>query len=340
MPSTRTAVSIVAALGITAVLLGLGYLAATRDEAAPVTGDRVAYSCKEPKNPWYAVCIVRSDGTGVEQITRHLPTTDAAWSPDGRRIAFTRNEDTGEALKYTHDDVFVMDADGSDVRQVTPDKEGRSLSQPAWSPDGRQLVYVDGGSTSSAVASRYGNLFVIGDDGSGDRRLTSSPDADPDWSPDGREVALVRGENLPTLEANDDIWVLDVRTGTARQLTHTPPGTYEAAPAWSPDGAQIVFSRRRRTSEFDGATSLHLINRDGTAERRILDYTLFGYSPYSLAWSPDGKTIAFEASTSIGCVSISLLDVVSGSIRPLTSCSRPREATAAPDWQPAPDSGD
>jgi hypothetical protein len=91
MPSNRTAVSIVAALALSAVLLGLGYLAATRDEAAPVMGDRVAYSCKEPKNPWYAVCIVRSDGTGVEQITRHLPTTDAAWSPDGQRIAFTRN---------------------------------------------------------------------------------------------------------------------------------------------------------------------------------------------------------------------------------------------------------
>ena len=339
MPSKRTLGLAVAAIGTVAAVAVAGVLL-LRDDAAAATGDLIAYSCTEPKNPWYAVCIVRSDGTAVERVTRRLPTSDAAWSPDGGRIAFTRNEDTGEALKYTHDDVFVMDADGSDVRQVTPDKEGRSLSQPAWSPDGRQLVYVDGGSTSSAVASRYGSLFVIEDDGSGDRRLTSSPDADPDWSPDGREVALVRGENLPTLRANDDIWVLDLRTGTARQLTHTPPGTYEAAPAWSPDGAQIVFSRRRRTSEFDGATSLHLINRDGTAERRILDYTLFGYSPYSLAWSPDGKTIAFEASTSIGCVSISLLDVVSGSIRPLTSCSRPREATAAPDWQPAPDSGD
>ena len=339
MPSNRTLVLAAAGLGVAAAA-AVAAVVLVRADPPTATGDLIAYSCAEPKNPWYAVCMVRSDGSGVERLTHRLPTTDAAWSPDGLRIAFTRNEDTGEALKYTHDDVFVMDSDGSDMVQVTPDKEGRSLSQPAWSPDGQQLVYVDGGSTSSAVASRYGNLFVIGVEGSGDRRLTSSPDADPDWSADGREVALVRGENLPTLEANDDIWVLDVGTGAARQLTHTRPGTYEAAPAWSPDGSQIVFSRRLRTSEFDGATSLHVINRDGTAERRLLDYTLYGYSPYSLAWSPDGRTIAFETSASIGCVSISLLDVASGSIRPLTSCSRPREATAAPDWQPAPDTTD
>jgi TolB protein len=233
-----------------------------------------------------------------------------------------------------------MDADGSDVGQLTPDTEGRSLSQPTWSPDGRRIVYVDGQSISSAVQSRYGNLVLITDDGSGRRRITTGPDADPDWSPDGRDVVFVHGENLPTPEANDDIWVLDLETGAKRRLTDTPPDTYEAAPAWSPDGSRIAFVRYTGTSEFDGTASIHVVNRDGSAERELLAHKLFAYAPYSLAWSPDGKSIAFETSSTIGCTSISLLDVGDGTTRPLTTCSRPREATVAPAWQPAPNPSD
>ncbi len=339
MPSNRTLALVVAALGAFAAVVVAGLVLA-RDDPSRVSGELIVYGCTEQKNPWYALCAIRTDGGEAERLTKRVATTDPEWSPDGRRIAFTRNEDTGESTEFTHDDVFLMEADGSDMRQVTPDKDGRSLSQPAWSPDGRQLVYVDGESVHSAVASRYGNLFVIGDDGSGDRRLTPGPDADPDWSPDGREIVFVHGENLPTPEANDDLWVLDVRTGKARRLTNTPPGTYEAAPAWSPDGSEIAFARYTGTSEFDGTASIHVMNRDGTGERQIHAHRLFAYSPYSLAWSPDGRSIAFETSSAIECVSISVLGVASASVRPLTSCSRPRDATVAPAWQPAPDSAD
>jgi Tol biopolymer transport system component len=339
MPSNRTLVLAVCAIG-TVAAVAVAAILLLRDDTPGATGDLIAYSCKEPKNPWYAVCLVRSDGTEVRRVTRQLPTTDAAWSPDGQRIAFTRNEDTGEYTTFTHDDVFVMNADGSDVHQLTPDKDGRSLSQPAWAPDGRRLVYLDGESVQSAVPSRYGDLFVIGDDGSAPRRLAARPITDPEWSPDGREIVLVRGENLPTQSANDDLWVLDVLSGAQRRLTSTPPGTYEQAPAWSPDGSRIAFVRFTSNSQFDGMSSIQVMNRDGSGERQLLVHKLYAYAPYSLAWSPDGKTIAFETSSTPECTSISLLDVVSGSVRPLTSCSRPREANVAPAWQPAPDGTD
>ena len=135
MPSSRMLVLAVAAIAAIAVVVIAGYLV-LRDEPAAVTGDLIAYGCKEQNNPWYAVCVAPSDGTGTERLTTHLPTTDPAWCSDGRRLAFTRNEDTGESTLFTHDDVFVMGSDGGDVRQLTPDKDGRSLSQPTWSPDG------------------------------------------------------------------------------------------------------------------------------------------------------------------------------------------------------------
>jgi Tol biopolymer transport system component len=339
MPSNRMLVLAIAAIGAVAAV-AVAAILLSRDGTPRATGNLIAYGCKEPKNPWYAVCIVRSDGTGVERITRRLPTTDAAWSPDGRRIAFTRNEDTGEYTPFTHDDVFVMNADGGGLHQLTPDSEGRSLSQPAWAPDGRQLVYLDGESVQSAVPSRYGDLFVIADDGSGRRRLARRPITDPEWSPDGREIVFVRGENLSTPQGNDDLWVRNVGTGAERRLTSTPPGTYEQAPAWSPDGSRIAFVRFTSDSQYDGTSSIRVMNRDGSGERQLLAHKLYAYAPYSLAWSSDGKTIAFETSSTPACISISLLDVVSRAVRPLTSCSRPREVTVAPTWQPAPPVGD
>lgn len=115
MPSHRTVVLALAILGLVAVV-GVSAALLLRDEPVPVAGDLIAYSCKERGNPWYAICQMRSDGTETKLLTSKVHTTDPDWSPDGRRIAFTRNEDIGESTVFTSDDVFVMDADGDDIR--------------------------------------------------------------------------------------------------------------------------------------------------------------------------------------------------------------------------------
>jgi len=336
MPRNRAIAFGLAAFGLV-VVVSFATLLLVRDEPAKVRGDLIVYGCKEKKNPWYAICVMGRDGTNPHRLTTKLATTDPAWSPDGRRIAFTRNEDIGESTTFTSDDVYAMDADGDGERRLTPERVGRSSGQPTWSPDGRQIAYVHGESVSSAVPSRFGGLFVMNDDGSDVRRLTHGrADTDPDWSPDGREIVFVRGENLasPT-EAAEDVYVVNVAGGTARRLTRTPPGIFEAAPTWSPDGSRIAFARMTNTTQFDGKATIHVINADGTGEKLALANTLFAVAPYSLAWSPDGGTLAFETSSMLGCTSISLLEIATGAVKPLTSCSRPRESTVAPNWQPA-----
>ena len=334
MPSNRTIAS--AAVAVVGVMVAAVVIVLSRDDEPVIRGDLIAYSCREQKNAWYAICTMRSDGTERERMTSKLPTTDPAWSPDGRRIAFTRNQDVGEATLFTSDDIYVIDAEGGDAVPLTAEVEGRSFGQPTWSPDGRQIAFVDGESVNSAVPSRYGALAVMSADGSNMRRLTGSPNKDPDWSPDGREIVFVRGANLSSAAAvNDDVFVLDVASGATRPLVRTPPGTYEGAPAWSPDGSRVAFVRTNVAfSGIGGTAGIYVVNRDGSGERLVREYQLSLDAPHSLAWSPDGTTIAFETSASLECVSISALDVRRKGARALTSCTRPREITLAPAWQP------
>jgi len=67
----------------------------------------------------------------------------------------------------------------------------------------------------------------------------------------------------------------------------------------------------------------------------VLAHQHFADGPYSLTWSPDGRTLAFETSPNVECVAISTVDVERGVVRPLTACVRQSESAVAPAWQPA-----
>ena len=331
----RTIIAISAASGAALIVVCTAVYLLTRDDAVPAEGDQIAFSCKEQNNTWYAICVSNVDGSERRRITKRIQASTPAWSPDGQKIAFTRNEDVGEYTTFSDDDVFVMDADGDDAHQLTPERDGRHTGQPNWSPDGSQIAYIHGANVPTGQPSRPGSLFVMDADGSNVHRLTrGDADVDPAWSPDGNEIAYGHcfGIASPTF-CTLDLFVMDVATGASRQLTRTP-FFYEAGYAWSPDSARIAFTRWTPPADVNPLARIYAINRDGANESLLHEHTNYVSGLYSLAWSPDGRTLAFETSPNRECTAISLFDVGSGNVSPLTTCERQRESTRSPTWQP------
>jgi len=148
----------------------------------------------------------------------------ASWSPDGKRIAFMRWNSTASPANGRA--IFVVDADGTHVRRLTPWRL-EAGDHPDWSPDGRRILFRSG--VSSYTRS---NLWTIRPDGSDLERLTDLPPTaelfSASYAPDGRWIVFSttgRG-GLPDLFA-----IRPDGTGL-RQITRT--AVWDSAPDWGP----------------------------------------------------------------------------------------------------------
>jgi Tol biopolymer transport system component len=124
--------------------------------------------------------VMNADGTDVTQLTSNADfDTAPAWSPDGTQIAFERAPadtlDPGPGKPEPEEkDIYVMNADGSDVRRLT-DSPGKDEG-PTWSPDGTKIAF-------SSDRDGQQEIYVMDADGGNPRRLTVDPgrDESPDW---------------------------------------------------------------------------------------------------------------------------------------------------------------
>jgi len=190
-------------------------------------------------------------------------------APPYGEIAFARHCGTGCA------DIYVVRTDGKGLRRIT---RTRNNFDPAWSPDGQQIVFA----SDRAGGSGAPELYVMDADGSRVRRLTRTvhdrdnwrANYEPAWSPDASRIAFVRLV-LEGGESRADLWVVDADGRGARRLTRN--AVAESDPTWSRDD-RIAFSR---------GGDLYVIGADGKGERLLVRG---GTMP---AWSPDGARIAF-----------------------------------------------
>ncbi len=141
------------------------------------------------------------------------------------------------------------------------------VQAPAWSPDGRTIVFV-------SWRDGNGEVYAMDANGSGPRNLTQNPakkDVRPAWSPDGRSIAFVSSRDrhqrmqpgLRTPPEQSDIYVMNADGSRKRNLTRDRAS--DDLPTWSPDGRRIAFLHGRGR----GRGQLYVVNADGSGLRNL-----------------------------------------------------------------------
>ena len=216
-------------------------------------------------------------------------------SPTDGRIAYSAPP-TGDN-EEPHD-IFVMNADGTDPVNLT-NTPGASEAQPAWSPDGTQILYTRTVPVVGEEFESQTDIFVMDADGSAPTNVTDHPkrEAFPTWAPTGDRIAFTR-ETDGLIVGNNDVFVMDIGDpSSATNLTNTEAD--EISPSWSPVGERIVFTGVRDADPDPVETHMDweivAIDSDGTNEQNLTAGDEARYEDWSPDWSPDGTKIVWMA---------------------------------------------
>jgi Tol biopolymer transport system component len=272
MPSSRR---FLIALTGGVILLGL---AAPAEAAFPGQNGRIAFESGRDGNP--EIFAMKRDGSAQTNLTNN-PDPDflPSYSPDGRRIAFSRYSVADDNV-----DLYVMDADGSDQRRITFNEQVDV--DPAWSPDGKRLVFVrEPLPESEEGPAPPPDLWIVDLKDGEERNLTNSPatpDFEPQWSPDGARIAFNSDASEPD---NIDVYTIRPNGRGLRRLTSAPG--FDGGPNYSPDGRLIAFD-----SERTGNPDVFVMRANGARPTQLTDDP--GVDILS-AYSPDGRSIAFTS---------------------------------------------
>jgi len=218
-----------------------------------------------------------------------------AWSPDGRRVAFTANP-------KGYFQIFIMNADGTGKRPLTD--AGADDTEPAWWPDGAGIVFTreEKRRFRTRIALHRVNLA----DGQ-TRRLI------PEWSkshgianvsPDGRLVTFTGKRGFG--------WDAALFETRSRKVSFLDEGGKSCRGRFSPDGSRLAYV----SSRADGKGDIWLAAPDGSGKTRLTarDET-YDYFP---SWSPDGRFVVFNSSREHGHDDdwrLMIVEVATGSVR-------------------------
>ncbi len=244
---------------------------------ANVRSGRLAFTSNRDGN--HEIYVIDLASSKLTRLTNdgaldYLPD----WSPDGRTIAFTSH-------RLGNSDLWTVDSDGGEQKPVVTTEAWDDYAR--WAPDGKRLVLSTTGVTGGVANSE---IFIRRSDGSL-QQVTGSKEEDqsPDWSPDGR---IIYGEGSKG-QSNWDLLVINA-DGTGRTTLVGGP-TVDIRGTWSPDGKWIAFSRVDADTNGNGALDeedagdVWVGQADGTGLRQLTS----GLWTFGLAWSPDGRWIAF-----------------------------------------------
>jgi hypothetical protein len=271
---------------------------------SPTNTEQPQATTEEPKIiPVTGASATPTESPTMEPTPTEEPTPTLGPTPIGGglgRIAFA--SDRSGSIQ-----IWTIDVNGENAAQITNRPDG--ACQPAWSPDGRQLVFISPCRRDLRDGERYENtaLFVIGLDGTDDvgRRLTSGfgGDYDPSWAPNDLIVFASDRTNQTT------IYTIDPEVGgEPTQLTRN---SWNYQPDWSPDGQSIaiVSTRLNPIPKVFIMPSIGEIAEGGGRAKEFSRGQDFAYN--QPRFSPDGEFLMYKKSIPF---SSSLSDLVGSSM--------------------------
>lgn len=221
------------------------------DPAISPDGKLVAFRRNSYAPGGAGIFVTSSEGKSVLQLTQHPGDCCPAWSPDGKNLAFTRIA----ADEYA---IYVVSAKGGTPKKISHPDPRTKRGELAWTPDGKFIAF-------SGDSPRGGSqIFLLSVQDSSADAITQPQGQDRDWgpafSPDGAQMAFVRGNGAGFPE---EVYVTTLNGGAPRQLTNERAAIM-GPPAWSQDGASIIFS-----STKEGDPALWTIPVSGGSAARL-----------------------------------------------------------------------
>jgi TolB protein len=242
------------------------------------------------------IYVMRADGSGGVHALRRSGARGVvgmAWSPSGRKLAFTVC--TVHPSGICANAIRVIEANGRHLVELVSTKNSQfvTLGVPTWSADGRRIAF------SARRPGESGDIWEVSADRSNLQRLARTPDlgeVDVDWSPVGDRVVF---EEIGGYFSK--IHVMNTNGSEIRRLAPkslVQGRTFQAAaPDWSPDGRRIAFMGwRGRRPDQDVGTAVALnaeivvMGADGGSQVWLTNDDVRDSDP---VWSPDGTRIAF-----------------------------------------------
>jgi len=242
------------------------------------------------------------------QLTHGGQNAEAYWSPDGKRIIFQSTRDGGQC-----DQIFLMNADGSDQHMVSTGKGRTTCSY--FLPDNHHILYAsthEAGDACPPAADRSKgyvwavypsyDIYLATDKGEILKKLTDTPGYDAEAT-----VNFKTGKIIYTSMASGDLelWTMGLDGSHKKQITRSLG--YDGGAVFSRDGKKIVWRgnhpntpaeiQRYKSLLAEGLTTpmkmeLFVADADGRNAQQI---TQFGCASFAPTFSPDGKKILFSS---------------------------------------------
>ena len=282
-------------------------------------GKRVVYEVQKAnweenafeRNLWIADV---ASGESHTLTSAKKSSTNAAWSPDAKWIAFLSDrpgqiKDTPEGKKQ----LYVISADGGEAQQLT--KTENDIGAFEWAPDSRRIAFAVLDPEPKALKDRkekYGEYSVVHADylmahlwtielpdisssvAPEAKRLTEGDAFSVGsfaWSPDGTRIAFSAQKDSDIISAySNDIYVVQLADKVVKKIVDTPgPDTN---PKWSPDGKRIAFQTGAGSKYFYYTNGrIAVVPAEGGTPEVVT--AAFDEDPSLIDWGPDG--IYFEA---------------------------------------------